>query len=169
LTLLVVNSFYNGGGIAGNNNSQLAGNAALVGRTSSEVLSNQMSNWLSQISKKVDIGINYRPGDQITAQEVAVALSTQLFNDRVRIETNVGVGGGQANSQTQNASNIVGDVNLEVKLTERTKLRVFNKSNQVDNLVHNTPYTQGVGVFYKREFNSFGELFMRKKKKSRKS
>jgi hypothetical protein len=87
----------------------------------------------------------------------------------VRIETNVGVGGGQVNSQTANANNIVGDVNLEVKLTDRTKLRVFNKSNQVDNVTNNSPYTQGVGVFYRREFNTWGQLFKRTKKKNSES
>jgi hypothetical protein len=167
LTLLVVNSFYNSGMTTGSNNSQMAGNVGMLGRTSSEVLSNQMSNWLSQISKKVDIGLNYRPGDQITQQEVEVALSTQLFNERVLVETNVGVGGGLANSQTKDASNVVGDVNVEVKLTDRTKLRVFNKSNPVDNITNNSPYTQGIGVFYRKEFNTFGELFMRHKKKKK--
>jgi hypothetical protein len=168
LTLLVVNSFYNPGVGLGGNNSQTAGNAGLLGKTSSEVLSNQMSNWLSQISKKVDIGINYRPGDQITQQEVELALSTQLFNDRVRIESNVGVGGGAAKAQTDNPTNIVGDVNVEVKLTDDTRLHVFNKSNQQDLFNQEAPYTQGVGVFYRREFNSFKELFQRKNKKKNK-
>jgi len=166
LTLLVVNSFYNPGIALGGNNSQTAGNIGLLGKTSSEVLSNQMSNWLSQISKDVDIGVNYRPGDQITQQEVELALSTQLFNERVRVESNVGVGGGLANSQTGNSSNIVGDVNVEVKLTDETRLHVFNKSNQQDYFIQEAPYTQGVGVFYRKEFNTFKELFQRKKKKS---
>lgn len=167
LTLLMVNSFYSPGVAIGGNNSQAAGSIGLLGKTSSEVLSNQMSNWLSQISKKVDIGINYRPGDQITQQEVELALSTQLFDDRVRIESNVGVGGGLANSQTKNSTNIVGDVNVEVKLTEDTRLRVFNKSNQQDYFIHESPYTQGVGVFYRKEFDSFKDLFKRKKKKQK--
>jgi hypothetical protein len=169
LTLLVVNSFYNPGVAIGGNNSQVAGNASLLGKTSSEVLSNQMSNWLSQISKDVDIGINYRPGDQITQQEVEVALSTQLLHDRIRIESNLGIGGGLANSQTKNSNNIVGDVNVEIKITDQTKLRVFNKSNQQDYLANDAPYTQGVGVFYKHEFNSFKDLFKKKKKKEKKS
>ena len=168
LTLLMVNSFYNPGVAQGGGNAQTAGNIGMLGKTSSEVLSNQMSNWLSQISKKVDIGINYRPGDEITQQEVELALSTQLFNDRVRIESNVGVGGGLTNNaQTGNATNIVGDVNVEVKLGDNTRLHVFNKSNQQDYFIQEAPYTQGVGVFYRKEFNNFKELFQRKKKKKK--
>lgn len=163
LTLLVVNGFYNPGVSTGGNNAQAAG---LLGNIPSEVLSNQMSNWLSQISKDVDIGVNYRPGDAITQREVELALSTQLFNDRVRIESNVGVGG-NLTTNTDKSSNIVGDVDVEVRITDQTRLHVFNKSNQQDYFIQEAPYTQGVGIFYRREFDHFSDLFKKKKKKSR--
>lgn len=135
-----------------------------MGSTSSELLSNQLSNWLSQISSDFDIGINYRPGDEISSQEIEVALSTQLFDDRVIIDGNVGVAG-EHPAQTQRASNIIGDVNVEVKITPEGKFRVkaFNRSNTFDVLNTNAPYTQGVGVFYRREFDSLSELFRRKR------
>ena len=133
-----------------------------VGSTSSELLSNQLSNWLSQISSEFDIGVNYRPGDQISSQELEVALSTQLFDDRVFIDGNLGVAGpnGAANQRT---SSIIGDVNVEVKITPEGKFRVkaFNRSNTFDILNTNSPYTQGVGVFYRKEFDSISELFRR--------
>lgn len=138
-------------------------------QSSAKLLSNQLSNWLSQISKDFDIGVNYRPGDQISEEELEVALSTQLFNDRVIIDGNFGVVG---EDRSSNASNIVGDVNVEVKLTEdgRFRVKAFNRSNynsiyDVTTFDDIAPYTQGVGVFYRKEFNTFGELFKRKKKK----
>ncbi|MFW5708445.1 MAG: translocation/assembly module TamB domain-containing protein, partial [Bacteroidota bacterium] len=135
-----------------------------MGTTSSELLSNQLSNWLSQISNDFDIGINYRPGDEISSQEIEVALSTQLFNDRVMIDGNFGVAGDNP-AQTQRTSNIIGDVNVEVKLTPEGKLRVkaFNRSNTFDVLNTNAPYTQGVGIFFRREFDSFADLFKRER------
>jgi hypothetical protein len=131
-----------------------------VGSTSSELLSNQLSNWLSQISSDFDIGVNYRPGDEISSQEVEVALSTQLFDDRVIIDGNVGVAGTHPTG-TQRASNIIGDVNIEVKITPEGKFRIkaFNRSNTFDVLNTNSPYTQGVGLFYRKEFDSLRELF----------
>jgi hypothetical protein len=75
------------------------------------------------------------------------------------------MGGGLVGSSTKSSSNIVGDVNVEVKLTDHTKLHVFNKSNQQDYLLNDVPYTQGVGVFYRKEFNTFKELFKRTKPK----
>jgi len=132
------------------------------GTTSSEFLSNQLSNWLSQISSEVDIGINYRPGDQISSQELEVALSTQLFNDRVLIDGNLGVAGSNP-AWSQRTSNIVGDVTVEVKLTPEGKFRVkaFNRSNSFDILHVNAPYSQGLGVFYRKEFDSLSDLFRR--------
>ncbi len=131
-----------------------------MGSTSSELLSNQLSNWLSQISSEFDIGVNYRPGDEISSQEIEVALSTQLFDDRVVIDGNVGVAGDHP-AQSQRASNIIGDVNVEVKITPEGKFRIkaFNRSNTFDVLNTNSPYTQGVGIFYRKEFDSLTELF----------
>lgn len=136
-----------------------------MGSTSSELLSNQLSNWLSQISSELDIGINYRPGDEISSQEIEVALSTQLFDDRVIIDGNVGYAGDHP-AQTQRASNIIGDVNVEVKITPEGKFRIkaFNRSNTFDVLNTNAPYTQGVGVFYRREFDNLSELFRRSRR-----
>jgi hypothetical protein len=133
-----------------------------VGSTSSELLSNQLSNWLSQISSDFDIGVNYRPGDEISSQEIEVALSTQLFDDRVVIDGNVGVAGNHP-AQTHRTSNIIGDVNIEVKITPEGKFRVkaFNRSNTFDVLNTNAPYTQGIGVFYRKEFDNISDLFRR--------
>ncbi len=137
-----------------------------VGSTSSELLSNQLSNWLSQISSDFDIGVNYRPGDQISSQELEVALSTQLFDDRVIIDGNVGVAGNHP-ATTHRTSNIIGDVNVEVKITPEGKFRVkaFNRSNNFDVLNTNSPYTQGIGVFYRREFDSLMDLWKRRKQR----
>ncbi len=133
-----------------------------MGSTSSELLSNQLSNWLSQISSDFDIGINYRPGDEITSQELEVALSTQLFDDRVIIDGNLGFAEDHP-AQTHRTSNIIGDVNVEVKISPEGKFRIkaFNRSNTFDVLNTTAPYTQGVGVFYRREFDSLSDIFRR--------
>jgi len=97
-------------------------------------------------------------GDEITSDEVEVALSTQLFNDRVLIDGSVGT-----SATGQNTSQLVGDVNVELMITEDGKFRLkfYNKSNTFDMLKHTAPYTQGVGLFYRREFDSFNELLRR--------
>lgn len=138
-----------------------------MGATSSEMLSNQLSNWLSQISRDFDIGINYRPGDEISSQELEVALSTQMFDDRLIIDGNVGVTEDHQSTDKQ-ASNIIGDVNIEYKITPegRFRIKAFNRSNTLDLLHTNSLYTQGIGVFYRKEFDDFREIFERQKEDS---
>lgn len=129
------------------------------GVTSSELLSNQLSHWLSQISNDFDVGVNYRPGDEISSEQVEVALSTQILNDRVAINGNVGIG-----QQKSTSSGVVGDFDIAYKITKNGKLRVkaFTKAN--DQIMDNSsPYTQGMGLYYKEDFNSVGELFRRYK------
>lgn len=153
ISLLVLNNFsFNTG------NNSITNSLGISGF---ELLSNQVSSLLSQVSRDVDIGINYRPGDNISAQEFEVMLRTQLFDDRVSIDGNLGVTG---NENTNRASNIVGDVNVEVKLTDdgRFKFKAFNRSNNLDLLYNNSPYTQGVGFSYRREFNRLGDLFRKR-------
>lgn len=150
ISLLVLNSF-----ISDEANVNLASG---VSSSSFDLLSRQLSNWLSQISRDFDIGVNYRPGGELTNEELELALSTQLFNDRVLIDGNLGLAG---DKNTQAASNLVGDVLVEVKLTDdgRFRVKAFNKSNYVDLIDNNAPYTQGVGIFYRKEFDSLEELF----------
>jgi hypothetical protein len=154
LYLLVMNSFYPSTGFASSINTSSAG-ASAMGVTTTEMLSNQLSNWLSQISNDFDIGFNYRPGNEISSQEVEVALSTQLLNDRVSINGNFDVGGEETTSSTNNIS---GDFDIEVKLTEKLRFKVFNRSN--DNILYETaPYTQGFGLFFRHNFNRFSDFF----------
>lgn len=142
-----------------------AAGGSAISNNAFEMLSNQLSNWLSKISDDFDIGVNYKQGGEMTSDEVEVALSTQLFNDRVSINTNVGVGGGMNEQTNQGATNsankIVGDVEIEVKLNKKGSLRskVFNRTNQkTETSSDQGLYTQGIGVFYRKEFNTAGEL-----------
>ncbi|MDY0281108.1 MAG: translocation/assembly module TamB domain-containing protein [Salinivirgaceae bacterium] len=128
-----------------------------VESNASELLSNQVSNWLSQISKTWDLGFNYTPGGETTSTEYEVAVSTQLLNNRVTINTNVGVGGQQVNASSSDGTNIAGDFEMEVKLDKKGKIR-FKGYAKSDNQTEDRS-KQGAGVFYREEFNTFRELW----------
>ncbi len=168
LSLLVLNRFYTPEYMRStdsefeNKNSSYA-----VGVTTSELLSNQLSNWLSKISNKFDVGFSYRPGDSVTSDEIEFALSTQIFDDKVTINGNLGT-----NSNQNQDNDIVGDFDVNIKLDQKGKLQMkaFTRSNEYlsDYASRNT---QGVGIFYKEDFDTVSELFrkylgfLRKKKK----
>jgi hypothetical protein len=160
LSLLIINNFLPEqdffAGLSTGNTIGLGATTAGV-TTASEFFSNQLSNWLSQLSKEVDIGVVYRPGDEVSPEELELALSTQVFNDRVRINGNVDVTGRETTT-----SNIVGDFDVDIKLNRsgKVRLKAFTRAN--DNLRYQiSPYTQGIGLFYREEFDTFTEL-MRK-------
>ena len=160
-SLMVLNSF-----MPTEQNSYANPLASGMGVSTTEMLSNQLSNWLSQISNDFDIGVNYRPGDEITNDQLELALSTQLFNERITIDGNVGVGGNNISQQEdENSGDVVGDVQIEYKLSNRLRIKAYNRSNAIDPLTQRAPYSQGVGVFYRREFDNLKDLFRKKSKK----
>lgn len=145
-------------------------NASNVSLQSSyyNVIANQLSSMLSRISDNVDVGLNYKPGDNVTQEEFEVALSTQLFDDRLTIDGNFGM---TYDRGDQSASNIVGDVDIGYKLTPDGQwiLKVFNHSNvnswyNYNNYDQTSPYTQGIGIAFRKEFNNIAELFESRKR-----
>jgi len=85
-----------------------------------------------------------------------------MFNNRVTINGNI------ANNASQkvnaNNSGLVGDADINVKLTRNGKLQLkaYNHSNNT--LIYETsPYTQGVGLSFRQDFNDFNDLLQRMK------
>jgi hypothetical protein len=157
-SLLILNSFVPPYQLEGGANNNALN---VVNSNSTEMLSNQLSNMLSKLSKDVDVGVKYRPGDEISKKELELVLSTQLFNDKLSVDGNVG---NNTNTQSTNTNNIVGEVNIEYKITDdgKVKVKTFNRANDNNTQTISTgPYTQGVGVFYREEFDTIGELLKR--------
>jgi hypothetical protein len=148
LSLLLIGSFQP---LPGLSQEAATGSPVKIG----ELVSNQLNRRLSDLTKDVDVGVNYQTGSDITTDEVALELSTRLWDDRITIGGNVGVGGGlresQSNSQTDN---IIGEVEMNVKLNPKgtVQLKAYNKAN--DDLTYDKGlYTQGIGFFWRREFD----------------
>lgn len=145
-----------------------AGNAAAS--TGSELLSNRLSNMLDNVVGNLDnnlqVGVNYRPGSQTNSDEVLINVNKSLWNDKLTADVNVGMGG----SSTTNR-NFIGDVNIEYKLSDdgRYKLKGFNRTNDNTQLITTGGlYTQGIGFFYREEFDTWEELYKRYLKKIKK-
>lgn len=161
LSLLVMNRFLPGD----NRSTTFEASSSGFGANASELLSVQLTNWVSQLTDKVEVGINYRAGDKLNSDQLEVMLATRLFNDWVSVETNVGFTGSNQGNR-QNNSNLVGDFNIDVKITEDGKFhfKAFNRSNNINFLTNfNSLYTQGIGFYYKQEFNSLKDIFGKRK------
>ena len=167
VSLLVMGQFFTPEYLRGRQDFQ-SNTGGLVGSTTSDILSNQLSNWLSQISNEWDIGFNYRPGDLVNANQMELALSTQILNDRVKINGNIG---NNSNLQSNIANPVVGEVEVFIKLNKSGKLQLkaYNRAN--DDLIYDTSlYKQGIGFSFTEEFDTLSDLFKhyRPKKSSNK-
>ncbi len=117
------------------------------------------NSFLTNADGKLQVGVNYQVGEQTTDYEtddrLGLTLSTKI-SDRVLINGKVGVPIGGV-SQTV----IAGDVQIDVLLNEEGTLtaKFFNRENSIRNFGEKIGYTQGAGIAYNVEFDTFKELF----------
>jgi hypothetical protein len=170
LFLLVMGSFY---ADQSTTSSQPNIGTSVAGLTTMEMLSTQLSNWLSQISNDFDIMVNYRPGSAnlSNSQELKVALSTQLLNDRVIINGNFDVAGASGSTTSNSGqpsatgtNTITGAFDIEYKINEKIRFKVFNRSNDNFYIDNGIQYTQGIGILYREEYNKLRDVFRKKPK-----
>lgn len=138
----------------------------------SSTLSGQLNNMLSQMinSNKWNFGVNGTTGEEgWTDMEFQGMLSGQLLNNRLLINGNFGYrDNSMVNSNQQ--SNFIGDFDIEYLLTKTgdVRLKAYNKSNDRYSTKTNLN-TQGIGVLYKKDFNSWWDFLpWRNKKKNKK-
>jgi hypothetical protein len=159
LSLLVMNSFYSSQSYGSSFSSTATGTSAMA-VTTAEMVSNQLSNWISKISNDFNLGFNYRPGKDINPQEVGVAISTQILNDKVVLNGNFDVKG--PGGVSNNVDQLTGDFDIEYKLTDKIQFKVFNRYNNPYS--GKEGYTQGFGFFFRQDFDKLSDLFMKKVK-----
>ncbi|WP_452219350.1 translocation/assembly module TamB domain-containing protein [Lacinutrix undariae] len=121
---------------------------------------------------KVQVGVNLQPGEQTpdyqTDDRVGFTVSTKI-SDKILFNGKVGVPIGGV-SQTV----IAGDAEIQLLLNEEGTLsaKFFNRENSIRNFGDEIGYTQGLGLSYNVEFNSFKEfvriIFSGKNKKDKK-
>jgi hypothetical protein len=161
LYLLVMNSFYSDPSYGSSLTNTTSTGTSAMAVTTTEMVSNQLSNWLSQISNDFEIGFVYRPGyKNINSDEVQLALSTQILNDKVVINGNFDVRG-TASAPIDNTDQLTGDFDIEYKITQKIRFKVFNRFNN-PYTGKQAPYTQGFGLFFRQDFDKFSDLFRKK-------
>lgn len=150
--LLALNRFYTPEYTGGQSNGSEWSSMA------SSTISSQLSNILSQMTDKLEVAPSFRSdkGD-FTDLEFDVALSSRLLNNRLLINGNFGY-------RDRNTSNtqFVGDFDIEYLLNKNGNLRLkaYNHFNDQNYYLRSALTTQGVGVVFRRDFDS---LFRHKK------
>lgn len=160
LSLILSNSFLP------DEQSGIVNNSSILYSNVTEMMANQLNNILTKLEIPLDLGLNYQPNER--GNDIFdVAVSTQLFNNRVVVNGNLG------NRQYSSSSNsdIVGDLDIEIKIDRPGNLRLTlfsHSADQYSNYLDNSQ-RNGVGVTFQQEFNSFlpwvKGIFTNKKKK----
>jgi hypothetical protein len=149
LSLILSNSFLP------DEQSGIVNNTSMLYSNVTEMLANQLSNIFQKLDIPLDLGLNYQPSDK--GNDIFdVAVSTQLFNNRVVV--NGSVGNKQYN--TGGTQDVVGDLDIEIKLDRSGSFRLNLFSHSADSYTNFLDNSQrnGVGLTYQTEFNSFGQF-----------
>ena len=161
LSLIVSNNFLP------DEQSGIVNNSSALYSNVTELLANQLNTIFHKLDIPIDLGLNYQPNEQGN-DLFDVAVSTHLFNNRVVVNGNIG-NKQYSTSSTQNE--VVGDLDIEIKINRSGsfRLNLFSHSaDQFSNYLDNTQ-RNGVGVMYQTEFNNFRRfirnLFMNKAKR----
>lgn len=129
----------------------------------SEMMSSQINSIFQKLDIPVDLGFGYQQNEGGT-DIFDVAISTQLFNNRVVI--NGSVGNRKYKTSTNPYGDVVGDLDIEIKLDKKGLLRGTLFSHSADEYSNFLDYSQrnGVGISYQMEYDRFKYLFMKKGK-----
>ena len=144
------------GGFLPDEQSGIINNTTLLYSNASEIIANQVNTIFRQLDIPLDLSFNYQPGEN-QRDIFDVALSAQLFNNRVTINGNIG----NKEYLTNTGSDLAGDIDVEIKIDKNGKFRVTLFSHSADQFSNYLDQTQrnGVGLVYQEEFDTFGELF----------
>ncbi|WP_245577784.1 translocation/assembly module TamB domain-containing protein [Gelidibacter mesophilus] len=126
--------------------------------TIADRVNNLFNDLLSSDDDKLKLGLNFQAGEQTpdykTDDRLGLTLSTKI-SDRVLFNGKVGVPIGGVNETI-----IAGDAEIELLLNDDGTLsaKFFNRENNIRNFGEEIGYTQGIGLSYNVEFDTFKEL-----------
>jgi len=151
LWLLAFNRFYTDPNQMATEGTAGSGLESMGLATASEFLTGQLSNMLSHLSDAVDINFMYRPDTHHERHNYDFDIVTDTWGFHANLER-----------AAENSEN-VGEFSFDMKVSNSNRLRfkVFNRANAT--YLSQNPYTQGVGLLFREEFNQLRDLFIRKK------
>lgn len=151
LSLIISNNFLP------DEQSGIVDNTSALYSNVSEMMANQINNILQKLNIPLDLGLRYQPntrGNDI----FDVAVSTQLFNNRVIVNGNIG---NKQYSSGNTNNEVVGDIDIEIKLDQSGAFRLNLFSHSADQYTNYLDNSQrnGIGITYQTEFNTFKQFF----------
>jgi hypothetical protein len=142
----------------GNFLSQDGVNQSQTSNIAYEKASSIFNDIFADKESKLNLGIDFVTADRTPDIEsngrFGITVSSKI-NERISINGKVGVPVGGINE-----SAIVGDVEIQYRVNEDGSLNLtaFNRENDINYLGQGIGYTQGLGISYEVDFDTFSEL-----------
>ncbi|MDV3307685.1 MAG: translocation/assembly module TamB [Cyclobacteriaceae bacterium] len=130
----------------------------------SELLSNQLSYWMSQVDENLEIDVDLGTMDQEAFNTFQLRLSYTFLNGRLRITRDGTFGNTEYNGMynQNNVASVAGDWTVDYYLTAdgKFKVKMYNRTNynQLSTSVNNQYFTTGVSLQHVQSFNDFRDL-----------
>jgi hypothetical protein len=136
----------------------------------SELLSNQLSYWMSQVDENLEIDINLGSFDEEAFNTFQLRLSYAFLNGRLRVTRD----GGVTNQYNKSdLASIAGDWTVDYLITPdgKFKVKMYSRTNTnplvTSTNTNSTAVTTGVSLLYTENFNQWKELLRRAREQDR--
>lgn len=139
----------------------------------SELLSNQLSNWISQVDENLEIDLDLSALDEEAYNTFQLRLSYTFMNGRLRVTRDGTFYGNQENSglnNNQSLATIAGDWTVDYLLTPdgKLKIKMYNRTNInpiLNTLGSQNSVTTGVSISHTQSFNEIWEIWRSSRKR----
>ncbi len=142
----------------------------------SELLSNQLSYWMSQVDENLEIDVDIASMDQESFNTFQLRFAYTFMNGRLRVSGD-GTFNNTSNQPTtgtqSNPSSVAGDWTVDYKLTADGKLRVkmYSRTNTnplLSSVNNQTAMTTGASIIHTQSFDELKDLFTSSRKQRKK-
>ena len=122
-------------------------------------MAGQLNSILQKLEIPVDIGIDYHNSASTGSNIFDVAISTQLFNNRVIVGGSV-ANRGYANTMGAQQGDVIGDLDIQIKLDPEGKYRfnMFSHSADEYSSILDMSQRNGVGFSFQKEYYRFSDF-----------
>jgi hypothetical protein len=132
----------------------------------SELLSNQLSYWMSQVDENLEIDVDLGTLDAEALNVFQLRFSYTFLNGRLRITRDGTFGNSYRSPQADNGTNlasVAGDWTIDYFLTAdgKFKVKMYNRTNVnpiLNTIGTQSTFTTGVSLLYTQSFNEIKDL-----------
>lgn len=131
------------------------GISSSINNSLSELISAQASNIISRIIPGFDVSADFQTGSQSSRSQAVITASKRFFNERLEIKGSFDAMDAASNNNIMGQYSLTNDGSI--------KLRGYNRTSNTNPIYTKNITTQGVGLYYRKEFDRFIDIFKKTK------